>query len=134
MVNQLAENEMLRQQQYDSHKIQEQKLTSKINELEYENSSLTKELNYMQAKLTPHFILSLLTDIANLSVLENAPKTNQMAVALAQYLKYSLCTTGDNILLSDELKQIESYFNMLKIKYEDAFTYSITAEKRNRYA
>lgn len=125
---------MLRQQQYDSHKIQEQKLTSKINELEYENSSLTKELNYMQAKLTPHFILSLLTDIANLSVLENAPKTNQMAVALAQYLKYSLCTTGDNILLSDELKQIESYFNMLKIKYEDAFTYSITAEKRNRYA
>lgn len=52
MVNQLAENEMLRQQQYDSHKIQEQKLTSKINELEYENSSLTKELNYMQAKLT----------------------------------------------------------------------------------
>ena len=73
MVNQLAENEMLRQQQYDSHKIQEQKLTSKINELEYENSSLTKELNYMQAKLTPHFILSLLTDIANLSVLENAP-------------------------------------------------------------
>lgn len=31
MVNQLAENEMLRQQQYDSHKIQEQKLTSKIN-------------------------------------------------------------------------------------------------------
>ena len=49
MVNQLAENEMLRQQQYDSHKIQEQKLTSKINELEYENSSLTKELNYMQA-------------------------------------------------------------------------------------
>ena len=129
MVNQLAENEMLRQQQYDSHKIQEQKLTSKINELEYENSSLTKELNYMQAKLTPHFILSLLTDIANLSVLENAPKTNQMAVALAQYLKYSLCTTGDNILLSDELKQIESYFNMLKIKYEDAFTYSITAKK-----
>lgn len=130
MVNQLAENEMLRQQQYDSHKIQEQKLTSKINELEYENSSLTKELNYMQAKLTPHFILSLLTDIANLSVLENAPKTNQMAVALAQYLKYSLCTTGDNILLSDELKQIESYFNMLKIKYEDAFTYSITAKKK----
>ena len=129
MVNQLAENEMLRQQQYDSHKIQEQKLTSKINELEYENSSLTKELNYMQAKLTPHFILSLLTDIANLSVLENAPKTNQMAVALAQYLKYSLCTTGDNILLSDELKQIESYFEMLKIKYEDAFTYSITAKK-----
>lgn len=129
MVNQLAENEMLRQQQYDSHKIQEQKLTSKINELEYENSSLTKELNYMQAKLTPHFILSLLTDIANLSVLENAPKTNQMAVALAQYLKYSLCTTGDNILLSDELKQIESYFNMLKIKYEDAFIYSITAKK-----
>lgn len=52
-----------------------------------------------------------------------------MAVALAQYLKYSLCTTGDNILLSDELKQIESYFNMLKIKYEDAFTYSITAKK-----
>ena len=46
-----------------------------------------------------------------------------------QYLKYSLCTTGDNILLSDELKQIESYFNMLKIKYEDAFTYSITAKK-----
>ena len=95
--------------------------------LEYENSSLTKELNYMQAKLTPHFILSLLTDIANLSVLENAPKTNQMSVALAQYLKYSLCTTGDNILLSEELKQIESYFNMLKIKYEDAFTYSITS-------
>ena len=83
----------------------------------------------MQAKLTPHFILSLLTDIANLSILENAPKTNQMAVALAQYLKYSLCTTGDNILLSEELKQIESYFNMLKIKYDNAFTYSITAKK-----
>lgn len=129
MVNQLAENEMLRQQQYESHKIQEQQLSSKINELEYENSSLTKELYYMQAKLNPHFILSLLTDIANLSILENAAKTNKMAVSVAQYLKYSLCTVGDNILLSQELEQIESYFNMLKVKYEDHFFYSITTKK-----
>mgnify|MGYP007015033992 CR=1 FL=1 len=55
MVNQLAENEMLRQQQYDSHKIQEQKLTSKINELEYENSSLTKELKLYAGKIDPSF-------------------------------------------------------------------------------
>ena len=129
MVNQLAENEMLRQQQYESHKLQEQQLTSKINELEYENSRLTKELNYMQAKLNPHFILSLLTDAANLSILENASKTNKMLVALAQYLKYSLCTVGDNILLTQELEQIESYFDMLKIKYGDNFTYSITTKK-----
>ena len=91
MINQLAENEMLRQQQYHSHKVQEKKLSSRIEELEYENSTLTKELNYMKAKLNPHFILSLLTDISNLSILENAVKTNQMAVSLAQYLKYSLC-------------------------------------------
>ena len=129
MINQLAENEMLRQQQYHSHKVQEKKLSSRIEELEYENSTLTKELNYMKAKLNPHFILSLLTDISNLSILENAVKTNQMAVLLAQYLKYSLCTTGDNILLAEELKQIESYFDMLKIKYEDALTYSITIKK-----
>lgn len=129
MVNQLAENEMLRQQQYESHKIQEQQLSSKINELEYENSMLTKELNYMKAKLNPHFVLSSLTDIANLSILENATKTNKMIVAVAQYLKYSLCTVGDNILLTQELEQMESYFNMLKIKYEDNFTYSITTKK-----
>ena len=68
MINQLAENEMLRQQQYHSHKVQEKKLSSRIEELEYENSTLTKELNYMKAKLNPHFILSLLTDISNLSI------------------------------------------------------------------
>lgn len=90
---------------------------------------LTKELNYMKAKLNPRFVLSSLTDIANLSILENATKTNKMVVAVAQYLKYSLCTVGDNILLTQELEQIESYFNMLKIKYEDNFTYSITTKK-----
>lgn len=87
MINQLAENEMLRQQQYHSHKVQEKKLSSRIEELEYENSTLTKELNYMKAKLNPHFILSLLTDISNLSILENAVKTNQMAVLLAPIFK-----------------------------------------------
>lgn len=129
MVNQLAENEMLRQQQYESHKIEEKQLASKINELEYEKASLERELNYIFAKTNPHFLLGSLTDLSNLALLENAPNTNRMVVRLAQLLRHTLCDTSESITLAKEFEQIAIYFSMLKIKYKENFTYSMTMKK-----
>ncbi len=129
IINQLSENEMASHQQYEEQSKEKERLISRIHDIEYEKNSLETELVHLKAQMNPYFIMNRLTDIANLAVLEGASKTNEMAVSFAEYLKYSFYDNAETILLTEEFENIERYLTMIKIKYDNAVTFSVTMKK-----
>lgn len=85
-------------------------LEDKVNRLEYE---------VLKGKLPKQFMLNLLTTISSFSIIENANRTENIIAEMAGVLRYYLDNTSEIISLSEELKQIELYLDVLRQQYDD---------------
>lgn len=125
VVNQLGENLVFK-------KISETFSSSKILETQESNNNLNKDLNKATFKLNAlksstdlYSILDIITLIANLSVIEGAPKTESALFSLSKFIKYTHQTAENFNTLQDEFKNIENYLSLQKIKYNEKLVYSI---------
>ncbi|MDR2302792.1 MAG: PocR ligand-binding domain-containing protein [Deltaproteobacteria bacterium] len=79
-------------------------------------------------RVNPSFLISALSALANLSVLEGAWKTNRMAILLAEHLKSAeQDALKDFKALSDELADAERYLAMQELRYGDHLTFKLNA-------
>ena len=77
-------------------------------------------------RLNPAFLVSAISAIANLAVIEGAWKTNRMAILLADHLKRAeAALSRDFRPLSDELVDVERYLAMQRLRYGDMLSYRI---------
>jgi ligand-binding sensor protein len=74
--------------------------------------------------LNPAFLVSAVSAIANLAVLESAWKTNRMAILLAGHLKRS-AQDGEYRPLSEEIGDVERYLALQSLRYGDQLSYRI---------
>lgn len=78
----------------------------------------------LQAQMDPHFLYNILTVIKALSREGN---TRQIAITcdyLVKTLRYISSYDEHNISLKQELAHTENYLKLMKIRFEDQFTYS----------
>lgn len=133
IINQLGEKEVYRLMQKSSLKKEVEELNNSKKQLEIENTLKKIELTNLRAQLNPHFLISVLNSISNLSVIEDSPKTNEMIVMFAEYLKQSLGSEKSYTNLPEEFENIEKYLKIQKIKYGELLEYSINiSEKMHR--
>lgn len=95
-------------------------LEEKVEKLEYE---------ILKDRLPKQFMMNLLTTISSFSILENANKTENITAEMASVLRYYLDNSSEVITLSEELKQIECYLNILRQQYDDRLEYHIYCKK-----
>ena len=88
---------------------------------------------YRLMQLNPHFLINVLNSISNLAAIEDSPKTNEMIVMFADYLKQSLGSQKSYTNLSDEFENIEKYLKIQKVKYGDLLQYSINMNEKMHY-
>lgn len=132
IINQLGEKEVYRLMQNDSLEKKVEELNNDKKKLIIENQLKNIELINLKAQLNPYFLVNVLNSISNLSVIEDSPKTNEMIIMFAKYLKQNLCNSKNYFYLSEEFENIEKYFQIQKIKYGDLLEYSIDIpEKMN---
>lgn len=74
-----------------------------------------------------------MNSISNLAAIEDSPKTNEMIVMFADYLKQSLGSQKSYTNLSDEFENIEKYLKIQKVKYGDLLQYSINMNEKMHY-
>ena len=84
-------------------------LEDKVSQLEYE---------LLKGKLPKQFMLNLLTTVSSFSILENASRTENITAEMASVLRYYLDNSSEVISLSEELKQIECYLDILRQQYD----------------
>lgn len=132
IINQLGEKEAYRLMQKSSLKKEVEELSNTKKELEIENALKKIELINLKAQLNPHFLISVLNSISNLAAIEDSPKTNEMIVMFAEYLKQSLGSQKSYTNLSEEFENIEKYLKIQEVKYGELLQYSINMPEKMR--
>lgn len=86
------------------------------------------ELEALQAQINPHFLYNTLSTISSLANLGETQKVTGMVSGLAKFYRLSLNQGNVYIPLEKELEQIETYLDIQKVKYADAFTVNFDIE------
>lgn len=90
------------------------------------------ELRALQAQINPHFLYNTLDSINWLALRYKAYDISEMVVALSDMLRLSLNKGKNTILLQDELRQVDSYITLQKVRYSNRFTVRYEVEEAAR--
>ena len=83
------------------------------------------ELQWLRAKINPHFLYNSLNSIASLASTDTR-KTEQMALALSDFFKYSINREQKQMnSLSEELSAIQTYLEIEKVRFGDRLNFTI---------
>lgn len=92
----------------------------KINRARMEQAKAEAELQALKNQIDPHFIFNSLNTLSHL--IETGPaKAKQFNDNLADVYRYILQNNGrDLVLLREEIRFLEDYFSLLRIRFENA--------------
>ncbi len=99
------------------------------NEAELKNLVTQAELKSLKFQINPHFIFNSLNSMSSLTIVD-PDKSRNMILKLADFLRYSLANSEKQMnKLSEELKNINLYLDIEKIRFENKFKYIENVEK-----
>ena len=81
-------------------------------------------LQALEAQINPHFLNNTLQAISAQAIMKKQRGISKMIEALASMLRYSI-TEGDTMLLSAEIKHVQSYLMLQKARFDDRLDYNI---------
>ena len=102
-----------------------------LNRLQQQNQQLMEskkrilQAHYdtMEAQLNPHFLYNTLSVIGSYGMEIGSESIPRMCSELASLLRYTISLKHQTVLLKDELKNIESYLFIMKMRYEHMLEY-----------
>ena len=94
-----------------------------LKESELRNLVTESELKSLKFQINPHFIFNSLNSMSALTTID-PDRARSMILKLADFLRYTLANNGkDKNRLEEELKNINLYLDIEKIRFEDKFDY-----------
>ena len=104
-------------------------MTKKLKEYMKLQVQHQKELNeaniaMMQAQLNPHFLYNTLDTIKWVAKANHVPELAKLSSSLAKILRSSI-SSKQFILLSEELKMVEYYIYIQKVRFDGTFTFDM---------
>ena len=96
------------------------------NEIAMRQANLHAQLDALQAQINPHFIYNTLNIISAKGMESGAEEITDICDQFAQMLRYSTNLHEIAVTLGDELNHVRNYLHLVKARYEDRLTYSIT--------
>jgi len=101
---------------------------SRIREAELQKEKTQSELKYLKGQINPHFLFNTLNNIYSLAR-KNSDQTSDAVLKLSKLMRFMLYEAShDSILLTEELKLIQDYIALEKLRYGDRL--SITYEEK----
>jgi two-component system, LytTR family, sensor kinase len=100
-------------------KLVRKQLRSKVNEQILTKEKAVTELKFLKAQINPHFLFNTLNNIYSLARKESK-ETPEVILKLSKLMRFMLYeASSPTILLSDEMKLIEDYITLEKLRYSD---------------
>ena len=90
------------------------------------------ELNALRMQIQPHYLYNTLDVIRMTALEQDDPKAARMLESLAFQLRYVMGSHTDRALLGDELKMLEEYFVIMRVRYEDKIALRVDVSKEDR--
>jgi len=102
------------------------KLQMLMDENRREQENLKRsELRTLQAQIAPHFLYNTLDAIVWLAEARRAEEVIHITQALSDFFRISLSQGRDWIPLSEEIKHLQGYLTIQKVRYRDILDYEI---------
>ncbi|MBY9079888.1 sensor histidine kinase [Paenibacillus sp. HN-1] len=86
------------------------------------------ELEALQSQINPHFLYNTLSTISSLANLGETRKVTEMVQGLSRFYRLTLNRGHVEIEMEQELQQVETYLEIQKVKYADAFAVYVDVE------
>ena len=97
-------------------------LKASIREIEdKETQKRLAEIASLQSQINPHFLLNTLNTIKLMAGLSNAPNIQKMTEALTKLLSSAFNRDGSYTNVEEEIKLLDYYVQIMKIRYGDRF-------------
>jgi sensor histidine kinase YesM len=96
-----------------------------------ENQKLRAELSYLKMQVNPHFLFNALNNIYSLAVLEKGKRTGDSIMKLSDLMRYVIYEKEDTehkVRLDNEIKHINSYIDLEKLRHEGDIYISFSIE------
>ena len=89
-------------------------------------------LRTLESQLNPHFLFNALNSVRAL-VVEDPQRSQTMITRLSELLRYTLLAKGREIVpLDDELRAIEDYLSIERVRFEERLTVELAVEPAAR--
>lgn len=94
---------------------------------------LTKSLAYekrayllaLQSQMDPHFLYNILSIISGMGLESGNNDIVDICGKLSAMMRYNASFDNSNVTLGDEIEHAKNYLELMKVRYEDYFCYSI---------
>lgn len=109
-------------------------MLDKLNELhrtdlEKQNRLRLSEIKALYAQINPHFLYNTLDSVKWLAKLNGIDEIVQIVSQLGKLLKYSINNKKDFVYVYEEVRLVESYISIQKIRYDDKFEANIDIDE-----
>ncbi len=95
-----------------------------------ENEKLTAEVNFLKAKIHPHFLFNTLNNIYSLA-LTNSQETPNSILRLSHLMRYIVTESANKkVLLSKEIEHIQNFVSLQKLRMNDNNTLDLKINGR----
>ena len=96
--------------------------------IQQEKRKRRSELEVLQSQINPHFLYNTLDSVIWMTEAGRYDEAIRMVTSLARLFRIALSRGRSFIPLEDELEHARHYMTIQKIRYQDKFTASVTAE------
>lgn len=100
-------------------------INSKRSQIELEKELKDAQLKALQSQINPHFLFNTLNSISALSLIEGAPRIQEVVCNLSAMLRYTLKKANEMSQLGDEINYVISYLNLQKIRFDSRLNFNI---------
>lgn len=87
------------------------------------------ELSLLHEQVKPHFLYNSLDIIIKLSEMNRNKEARRAIRRLADYYRNSLSDSKEIVTISQEIKIVEDYLELQRIRYNDIFTYEVEVDE-----
>lgn len=128
IINQLTKQELISGHNQKKNLTRISELEDKIKRLEYQNNSLKEKVDTLKRDNNLFFMRNTFNMISNLAVIEDASKTNGAVLRYLDFIESGLDIDG-NKTIRDEIRKVEKFIKLNKIRYSDRLDYNIKFKK-----
>ena len=112
----------------ENNKMQELLHKEELERSEMEKQLGSARLELLKSQINPHFLFNTLNMIACTAKLEDAVDTEKMILSLGNLFRYNLKTREQTVTLDRELKIVNDYMYLQKMRFESRIKYRLSLE------
>mgnify|MGYP001952061161 FL=1 len=129
VINHIFEREIMKYVHEELHKKNQRLINQMKVSAELEKALLNKQIQSLHLLLNPYFLFNTMNTLTCLSIIEEAPKTQEAILTLFEMLKYIITNNQNLVQLKEELAFIEKYLLLQKLRFNDRLRVMIDIPK-----